>query len=52
MNIECEQCGSEFTHSTKKFTKRHGKTHKIVVCPECGFKNLVPVIQRYSDKDE
>jgi RNase P subunit RPR2 len=50
VNVSCDHCGVSFNHPTKKFTRRKGKTHKIVVCPSCSSKNFVPVIQKYSEK--
>jgi DNA-directed RNA polymerase subunit RPC12/RpoP len=52
MLVKCEKCGTEFSHSNKKFAKRRGKTHKIVSCPECGNKNLVPIYMRRVEPDQ
>ena len=51
MNLVCKECGSDINLPNKKFDRRHGKTHKIVRCPNCFAKNYVPILERYSEKN-
>ena len=52
MQCQCDSCGETWHIPTKKFDRRSGKIHKMLVCPFCKTKNFIPILQRYTDKRE
>jgi len=47
MQVTCSNCNEDFNVSTKKWSQRRGKTHKIFICPYCFKKNFVPILLKY-----